>query len=108
ADDLWLLAAQMRSALRAALAQGVNPSASSQPPFAAKAATLASWALQVRRLAARESQGASQPPHPVVSSKLPAQALILQALGGLIPRISRPALRDQLVQLRLFLEGQGP
>ncbi|MCR6673302.1 nitronate monooxygenase family protein [Devosia ginsengisoli] len=107
-DDLWLLAAQMRAALRTALAHGADPSASSQPPFAAKSATLASWALQMRRLAARESQGAALPPHPVISGKLPAQALILQALGGLIPRISRPALRDQLVQLRLFLEAQGP
>lgn len=107
ADDLSLLAAQLRAALRAVLAQGTDPSASSQPPFAAKSATLASWTLQMRRLAISESKGAALPPHPVPSGKLPAQALILQALGGLIPRISRPALRDQLVQLRLFLEGQG-
>lgn len=106
-DDFWLLAAQLQSALRAALAQGVDRSVSGQPPFADSAATLAGWALRMRQLAASESKGAPAT-HPVISSKLPAQALLLQALGALVPRISRPGLRDRLVRLRLFLEAQGP
>ena len=106
-DDLWLLAAQLRSALRAALAQGAEPAASSQPPFADSAAPLAAWSLHMRQLAASESKGLPAS-HPVISSKLPAQALLLQALGALAPRISRPGLRARLVRLRLFLEAQGP
>jgi len=107
ADDFWLLAAQLRAALRTVLAQGVNPAASSQPPFPDSAAPLASWTLRMQQLAAREGNGAPAP-RPVVSGKLPARALLLQALGALIPRISRPGLRDRLVRLRLFLEAQGP
>ena len=106
ADDLWLLAVQLRAALRTALARGVNPAASSQPPFPGSAAPLASWSLRLRQLAASESQGAPAS-HPVISSKLPADSLLLQSLGALIPRISRPALRDRLVRLRLFLEARG-
>ena len=106
ADDLWLLAVQLRAALRTALARGVNPAASSQPPFPDRAAPLASWSLRMQQLAASESQGAPAS-HPVISSKLPADSLLLQSLGALIPRISRPALRDRLVRLRLFLEARG-
>ena len=106
-DDFWLLAAQLRSALRAALAQGADAAASSQPPFAASAAPLAAWSLHIRQLAASESKGAPAA-HPDISSKLPPQALLLQALGALVPRISRPGLRARLVRLRLFLEAQGP
>lgn len=107
ADDFWLLATQLQYALRAALAKGVDRSASGQPPFAESAATLAGWALRMRQLAASESKGA-RAIHPVISSKLPAQVLLLQALGALVPRISRPGLRDRLVRLRVFLEAQGP
>lgn len=107
ADDFWLLAAQLQSALRTALAQGADRSASGQPPFADSAAPLAGWALRIRQLAASEGKGAPAA-HPVISNKLPAQALLLQALGALVPRISRPGLRDRLVRLRLFLETQGP
>lgn len=107
ADDFWLLATQLQYALRAALAKGVDRSASGQPPFAESAATLAGWALRMRQLAASESKGA-RAIYPVISSKLPAQVLLLQALGALVPRISRPGLRDRLVRLRVFLEAQGP
>ena len=106
ADDFWLLAAQLQSALRTALAQGADRSASGQPPFADSAAPLAGWALRIRQLAASESKGAPAA-HPVISNKLPAQALLLQALGALVPRISRPDLRDRLVRLRLFLEARA-
>lgn len=106
ADDFWLLAAQLQSALRTALAQGADRSASGQPPFADSAAPLAGWALRIRQLAASESKGAPAA-HPVISNKLPAQALLLQALGALVPRISRPGLRDRLVRLRLFLEARA-
>lgn len=103
ADDLWLLAAQMQAALRAALAQGVDPAAASQPPFAADAAALASWSLQVRQLA--EGEGAATA-HPIVPGKLPPRALLLQGLGALVPRITRPGLRDRLARLRLFLAAE--
>ncbi|WP_156461326.1 nitronate monooxygenase [Devosia sp. Root436] len=103
ADDLWLLDAQMQAALRSALAQGVNPDAASQPPFAANAAALASWSLQVRQLAAGEGVATS---HPIVSAKLPPRALLLQGLGALVPRITRPSLRNRLARLRLFLQTE--
>lgn len=106
ADDLWRLAALAGAVLRAALAQGVDPAAASQPPFSSDVAVLASWALLLRRLAVAESAGAVRlsllPPR---WERLATRALLLQALGRLIPRIARAGIREPLVRFRLFLEG---
>jgi nitronate monooxygenase len=106
-QDIRLLAGRMQATLRAALAQGADPDAANQPPFASGVATLAAWALRLRQLAAAEGGGAPLLPPPV-PNQMPAQVLLLQALKALIPLASKPALREPLVQLRLFLEGQGP
>lgn len=107
--QLWMLAEDMQTALRAALFPQPM-SAMPAPPFAPGTTEFGCWSLRLRLLAASLGSGLLRPSTAVPQLRLltldPSLlfAAMLGRLGAIIPRIPEGGVRHQLAQLVAFIE----